>query len=174
MNRTLSFDGMNRLRAAVLGANDGIVSVAALIIGVAAADTSRSALLTTGLAALLAGAVSMGLGEYVSVATQRDAERPLVQTGEMRADQLVRPWSAASASAVAFTAGALLPLVAILTVPVAQRIPVTVAAVLVALTITGIASAHLGATPWLRPTARILSGGAAAMAITYLVGYLAA
>lgn len=63
------------LRAMVLGANDGIVSTAALLLGVAAADSDRSALLTAGVAALVAGAVSMGLGEYVSVASQRDSER---------------------------------------------------------------------------------------------------
>jgi VIT1/CCC1 family predicted Fe2+/Mn2+ transporter len=62
------------LRAAVLGANDGIVSVASLVIGVAAADSSRSAVMTAGLAGLIAGAMSMGVGEYVSVSSQRDTE----------------------------------------------------------------------------------------------------
>jgi VIT1/CCC1 family predicted Fe2+/Mn2+ transporter len=63
------------LRAMVLGANDGIISTAALLLGVAAADASRSAILTAGIAGLVAGAVSMGLGEYVSVSSQRDSER---------------------------------------------------------------------------------------------------
>ena len=63
------------LRAAVLGANDGIVSVAAIIVGVAAADSSRSAILTAGIAGLVAGAASMAAGEYVSVSSQADAER---------------------------------------------------------------------------------------------------
>lgn len=59
----------------VLGANDGIISTAALVLGVAAADSSRSAILTAGMAGLVAGAVSMALGEYVSVSSQRDSER---------------------------------------------------------------------------------------------------
>lgn len=59
----------------VLGANDGIVSTAALVLGVAAADSDRNAILTAGLAGLVAGAISMGLGEYVSVSSQRDSER---------------------------------------------------------------------------------------------------
>jgi VIT1/CCC1 family predicted Fe2+/Mn2+ transporter len=59
----------------VLGANDGIISTAALLLGVAAADATRSAILTAGIAGLVAGAVSMGLGEYVSVSSQRDSER---------------------------------------------------------------------------------------------------
>ena len=63
------------LRAAVLGANDGIVSVAAIIVGVAAAGSSRSAILTAGIAGLVAGAASMAAGEYVSVSSQADAER---------------------------------------------------------------------------------------------------
>lgn len=62
------------LRAAVLGANDGIVSTASLIVGVAAADVSRDSLLLTGLAGLVAGAMSMAAGEYVSVSSQADSE----------------------------------------------------------------------------------------------------
>jgi len=63
------------LRAAVLGANDGILSVGGLVIGVAAANSSRSALVTAGLAGLAAGALSMAVGEYISVSSQRDAEQ---------------------------------------------------------------------------------------------------
>jgi len=63
------------LRAAVLGANDGIVSTAALVVGVAAAGTERSALLVAGLAGLVAGAMSMAAGEYISVSSQADTER---------------------------------------------------------------------------------------------------
>src|SRR5436305_6037890 len=63
------------LRAAVLGANDGIVSTAAIIVGVAAADSGRPAILTAGIAGLVAGAASMAAGEYVSVSSQSDAER---------------------------------------------------------------------------------------------------
>lgn len=63
------------LRAAVLGANDGIVSTAALVVGVAAAQGNRSAILVAGLAGLVAGAMSMAAGEYVSVSSQADTER---------------------------------------------------------------------------------------------------
>ena len=63
------------LRAAVLGANDGIVSIASLIIGVAAANTSREAILLAGVAGLVAGAMSMAAGEYVSVSSQADTEK---------------------------------------------------------------------------------------------------
>jgi len=65
---------LNWLRAAVLGADDGIVSVAGIVLGVAGATTSRGPIFTAGLAGLVAGAVSMALGEYVSVSSQRDSE----------------------------------------------------------------------------------------------------
>ena len=68
------------LRAAVLGANDGIVSTASLILGVAAAHASREAILTAGVASLVAGAMSMAAGEYVSVSSQADMERAETET----------------------------------------------------------------------------------------------
>ncbi len=70
---------LNWLRAGVLGANDGVISTAGLVIGVAAATTERAAVATAGIAGLVAGAVSMALGEYVSVSTQRDSERAIVE-----------------------------------------------------------------------------------------------
>ncbi|MBP7804758.1 MAG: VIT family protein [Candidatus Pacebacteria bacterium] len=69
---------LNSLRAAVLGANDGIVSVSAVIVGVAGAGTPVSFVMTAGVAATLAGALSMAVGEYVSVSTQRDTERAML------------------------------------------------------------------------------------------------
>ena len=69
---------LNWLRAGVLGANDGIVSVAGIVMGVAGATTDRTAILIAGVAGLVAGALSMAAGEYVSVSTQRDAELALL------------------------------------------------------------------------------------------------
>lgn len=69
---------LNWLRAGVLGANDGIVSVAALVVGVAAATRDVATILVAGVAAVVAGSISMGLGEYVSVSSQRDTERALI------------------------------------------------------------------------------------------------
>ncbi len=70
---------LNWLRAGVLGANDGIVSVAGLVVGVAAASGATSLIFSAGIAGLVAGAVSMALGEYVSVSTQRDTQRALLR-----------------------------------------------------------------------------------------------
>lgn len=78
MDNNIKNSKLNWLRAAVLGANDGIVSVSSVIVGVAGASDSRTFILTAGFAALVAGALSMAVGEYVSVSTQRDTERALI------------------------------------------------------------------------------------------------
>ena len=81
-------DRIGWLRAAVLGANDGIVSTASLVIGVAAASTAPSGVLLTGVAGLVAGAMSMAAGEYVSVHSQSDTEKADLarERGELQAD----------------------------------------------------------------------------------------
>ncbi|MBP6882455.1 MAG: VIT family protein [Candidatus Levybacteria bacterium] len=70
---------LNWLRASVLGANDGIVSIAGLVLGVAGATTSQSLILTAGVAGIIAGAISMAAGEYVSVSSSRDTEKALLR-----------------------------------------------------------------------------------------------
>ncbi len=84
-DRTFASDGpsnaakLNWLRAGVLGANDGIISTAGLVVGVAGATTALGPVVTAGVAGVVAGAVSMALGEYVSVSSQRDAEKALIE-----------------------------------------------------------------------------------------------
>lgn len=75
---------LNILRAGVLGANDGIVSTAGLVMGVAGATTNTAAILISGLAGIVAGALSMGGGEYVSVSTQKDTEKAVVEAEKVR------------------------------------------------------------------------------------------
>jgi VIT1/CCC1 family predicted Fe2+/Mn2+ transporter len=212
----------NWLRAGVLGANDGIVSVAGIVVGVAGATPARGPVFTAGLAGLVAGAVSMALGEYVSVSSQRDSETALLdkERVELRdmpehelaelagiyerkglrpetahqvaveltehdvlaahaeaelgvhLDDLASPARAALASGVAFVAGALLPLVAILLPPVSLRVWVTVAAVLLALALAGAVSARIGGSSPVRAVARVVLGGAAGLALTWGIGYL--
>jgi VIT1/CCC1 family predicted Fe2+/Mn2+ transporter len=79
---------LNWLRAAVLGANDGIVSVSAVIVGVAGASSSSSFILTAGIAAVVAGALSMAVGEYISVSTQRDTEKALLDKERVELENL--------------------------------------------------------------------------------------
>ena len=75
---------LNSLRAAVLGANDGVVSVSSIILGVAGATDNRTAIFAAGVAGLVAGALSMAVGEFVSVSSQRDAERTYVTIEKYR------------------------------------------------------------------------------------------
>jgi VIT1/CCC1 family predicted Fe2+/Mn2+ transporter len=77
-NGRASNSTLNWLRAAVLGANDGVVSVASIILGVAGATSARHTIFIAGLAGLVAGAFSMAVGEYVSVSSQRDAEKSFI------------------------------------------------------------------------------------------------
>jgi VIT1/CCC1 family predicted Fe2+/Mn2+ transporter len=213
---------LNWLRAGVLGANDGIVSTAGLVVGVAAATTSSSVIFTAGLAGLVAGGVSMALGEYVSVSAQRDTQRALLQKERQELDampeaeleelarlyaakglsaetawvvareltdrdafaahidvelgidpdNLSNPWQAALSSAVAFTLGAVVPLVAILLPPASARVPVAFLSVLIALVLTGTVSAALGGARKRRAVLRVVLGGALAMLVTYGVGQM--
>lgn len=213
---------LNWLRAGVLGANDGIVSVAGIVIGVAAATAAREPILTAGVAGLTAGAVSMALGEYVSVSTQRDTEKALLAKERAELDEqpeeeleelaaiyeakglsadtawqvateltendafaahveaelgidpeeLTNPWHAALSSAVAFTLGALLPLLAIVLLPAHLRVPLTFVVVAAALALTGYLSAVVGDADRRAAVLRVTIGGVIAMAVTYLIGTL--
>lgn len=157
---------LNWLRAAVLGANDGIVSVAGLVMGVAGAGGDRRALLLAGVAAIVAGAISMGGGEYISVSAQKDTE---LSAGRRHQLITANPWAAAWSSALAFTLGAILPLVAI-TGPWEQREIATAVAVLVALTLTGWWAAWAGKFHIGKSIARNVMVSILTMGLSYLIG----
>ncbi|MCR5928278.1 hypothetical protein GC584_02265 [Corynebacterium sp. zg912] len=159
---------LNRLRAAVLGANDGIVSTAAVVVGVAGATSDQTTIAMSGLAAVIGGAVSMALGEYVSVSSQRDSERAM----GLPAHAQVNPWSAGIASFFSFLLGAALPFATALLAPAAWRIAAIFGITLVALALTGALSAKLGGAPVGRSVARIVVGGSLALAATFAIGSL--
>lgn len=162
---------LNRLRAAVLGANDGIVSTASVLMGVAGANADSRLLFTAGMAALVAGALSMAVGEYVSVSSQRDAEKVNSKLIEDDTDdEYTNPWHAAVASLIAFTIGGLVPFAAVVIAPGASKIPATVVAVILALIVTGYFSAAVGGASRLRAIFRVIAGGLVAMAVTYFIG----
>ncbi|QCB94198.1 VIT1/CCC1 transporter family protein [Cellulomonas shaoxiangyii] len=171
-----SASGLNRLRAAVLGANDGIVSIAATVVGVAGAESTPRTIGLAGGAALVAGALSMAAGEYVSVSSQRDAERVAASEGRPFAGAtdetaFTNPWQAALSSLVAFTVGGLLPLLVVLAPwPVAARVPVTFGAVVVALVLLGWASSRFTHASTARSVLRNVVGGSVAMGVTYGIG----
>jgi VIT1/CCC1 family predicted Fe2+/Mn2+ transporter len=211
------------LRAAVLGANDGILSVASVAIGVAASGAGRTAVATAGVAALSAGAMSMAAGEFVSVSSQRDTEnadlaleeRELAADpeGELRElteiyiarglspglaaqvadalsghdaleahardelgldeDRRARPLQAAAASAAAFSAGAILPLIAAILPGKSARILLCVVVAAVMLIVLGDLGARLGGAPRVRAIVRVTGWGLLAMGVTAGVGAIA-
>lgn len=159
---------LNWLRAAVLGANDGIVSVAGLVMGVAGAGGDRPALLLAGLAALVAGAISMGGGEYISVSAQKDTE---ISAGRDRLHISAHPWAAAWSSAIAFSLGAALPLLTMMG-PWEQRELATAVSVVVALTLTGWWAAWAGNFSVPKSILRNVGVSILTMSISYLIGQL--
>lgn len=215
-------DRIGWLRAAVLGANDGAVSVASVVVGVAASGSGPAAVLLAGTAALVAGAVSMAAGEYVSVRSQADIEhadtereraelaadpegerQELAQIYRDRglppalADEVAgalmahdalgahlrdelglserlqaRPVQAAVASALAFTAGGVLPVVVAALAP-ADRVSLIVSgATLATLALLGALAAWAGGASIGRGALRVMAWGAGAMALTAAVGRL--
>jgi VIT1/CCC1 family predicted Fe2+/Mn2+ transporter len=215
-------DRIGWLRAAVLGANDGVVSTASLVLGVAAAHATQSSVLIAGIAGLVAGAMSMAAGEYVSVHSQADTEQAELQReqaelktdaeGERReltaiyvgrgldpvlakqvAVQLMvhdalgahardelgisdtlsaRPLQAAVASAISFSIGAALPLLAVAFAPETSIMPVVAATSLVFLALLGALAARAGGARVTVGAVRVTFWGALAMGVTAGVGAL--
>ncbi|KAL7592202.1 hypothetical protein Lser_V15G34206 [Lactuca serriola] len=158
------------LRAAVLGANDGLVSVASLMIGVGAVKKDVKSMILSGFAMLVAGACSMAIGEFVSVYSQLDVEVAQIKRSqqEKEKEQLPNPIQAAVASALAFSLGAVVPLLAASFIGDHKvRLGVVVAAVSMALVVFGWAGSILGGTPVVKSCFRVLIGGLMAMAITF-------
>ena len=216
-------DRIGWLRAAVLGANDGIVSTAALIVGVAASPAGKPALILTAVAALVAGAMSMAAGEYVSVSSQADTETaelgrekdelkadPEAEINELRdiyvargltpelatevarqlsqsdalgahaRDELgisevsvARPVQAAMASALSFTCGAAMPVLATWLSPRPWTLWAVAVASLAFLAALGWLGAWAGGVKPLRPVIRVTFWGMVALAVTAAIGKLA-
>ena len=208
------------LRAAVLGSNDGLVSTASLMIGIAAANKSDF-LITAGLAGIAAGSMSMAVGEYVSVKSQNDIEKSdreieikqLEMDPEGEFDELVdiyikrglpqdlakevvaamhnhdaldahlrdelghfdhtraRPVQAGIASAIAFTAGGLIPLIGAL-LSSANQVSFILILTAFGLIAAGYISAKIAAAPLPRTMLRIFAGGTLGVAITAGIGWL--
>jgi vacuolar iron transporter family protein len=212
----------NWLRAGVLGANDGLISTASLLMGMAAADPNHHTLLLSGIAAMISGAASMAAGEYVSVSSQRDTEAadlrkemdsltkyPEVELEELTdiyrqrgldenlAQQVAQamtkhnaleahareeigitevskanPLQAAFASALAFSCGAIMPvLLSLLTSSIWLMMVLAITTIL-GLAILGCISAHLGGAPKSPAVIRIVILGALALALTSIMGHI--
>lgn len=213
---------VNVLRASVMGANDGIISVAGIVIGVEAATSNPYSILISGLSGSLAGTISMCMGEYVSVSTQKDSQKmALISERQRLEDQyqqefnyvqkkyeaqdiapelaqqatkelmdkdalgtavqerygfnprdFTSPYAAAIASFISFPTGSILPMLAVTMAPGNVRIIATMAAVLVALLITGYCAAILSKADRVKSMLRNATAGLLTMGVTYLIGQL--
>lgn len=212
----------NWLRAAVLGANDGIISISSLAIGIAAASTTKEPIILGTVAGLVAGALSMAAGEYVSVSSQTDTEkadieREIKELREMPEEELAilaqiyerrglkketamqvaieltekdalaahvrdelgineisqaNPIQAAIASGASFTVGGILPLLAILLLPIEGLVYWLYGFTIIFLVVLGIISAKTGGSVIRKAVIRIVIWGTLAMGLTAMVGYL--
>ncbi|KAJ4846617.1 Vacuolar iron transporter 1 [Turnera subulata] len=196
INNIGEFDYSKRaqwLRAAVLGANDGLVSTASLMMGVGAVKQDIKAMILAGFAGLVAGACSMAIGEFVSVYSQLDVELAQIERNKVTKQQqqvhqktttsssssseleeleeimsLPNPLQAAAASALAFSVGAVVPLLAASFIKEYKvRLGVVAAAVSLALLLFGWLGAVLGKAPALASSLRVFVGGWLAMSITF-------
>ncbi len=208
------------LRAAVLGANDGVLSVSSLMLGVASANMDSSGVLVAGFAGLFAGALSMGAGEYVSVSSQADTERADLEIekltlanqyddeqAELRdiyirrgldrdlatqvSHQLMahdalgahardeigitdaltaRPFQAAIISAISFTLGGVVPVLACIVSPLDTRVSVIIVVSLIFLGSLGALAARAGGASLIRGAGRVVIWGALVMGITSIIG----
>ncbi|MCC7454356.1 MAG: VIT family protein [Crocinitomix sp.] len=211
----------NWLRAAVLGANDGIISISSLAIGIAAASTTKEPIILGTVAGLVAGALSMAAGEYVSVSSQTDTEkadieREIKELREMPEEELAilaqiyerrglkketamqvaieltekdalaahvrdelgitemsqaNPIQAAIASGASFTVGGVLPLLAILLLPIDGLVYWLYGFTIIFLVVLGVISAKTGGSVIRKAVTRIVIWGTLAMGLTALVGY---
>lgn len=211
----------NWLRAAVLGANDGIISISSLAIGIAAASTTKEPIVLGTVAGLVAGALSMAAGEYVSVSSQTDTEkadieREIKELREMPEEELLilaqiyerrglkketamqvaieltekdalaahvrdelgiteisqaNPIQAAIASGASFTVGGVLPLLAILLLPIDGLVYWLYGFTIIFLVVLGVISAKTGGSVIRKAVSRIVIWGTLAMGLTALVGY---
>lgn len=210
------------LRAAVLGVNDGIVSTSSIMLGVLAAHASKNTILTAGISALVAGALSMAVGEFVSVSSQKDSaeadidieRRSIIANHDAELAELAsiyqergldaelaftvaqklhehdaleahardelgidhkqpfRPGQAATASAIAFSIGSLVPVFSGILSSHNSGALVIVIASLIMLGVSGAVGAYLGGGNRIVAGMRVFLGGGAAMAITALIGHI--
>ncbi|KAL6774355.1 CVL1 [Auxenochlorella protothecoides x Auxenochlorella symbiontica] len=217
------------LRALVLGANDGLVSVAALLIGVTAGSSDLAAMRLSGIAGIVGGALSMAVGEYISVSSQRDAEEADIMQERLEqlkgpdarakeqtelaqiyvdrglppnlaaqvaqvlsnhhledvvrthardelgidVDELARPLQAAVVSALCFTSGGLMPLLAAAFVhDQTVRLIAIAGATTLGLVLFGVLGAFLGGAHKIRGAARVVLGGWLALGVVYGIGNL--
>lgn len=179
------WDRLNVLRAGILGANDGIISVSGIVLGAVGANMSNQTLFISGISGMLAGACSMAGGEFVSVSAQKDVQltrlNAQVDEGARQSDEyqtkiheidVLNPLHAAAMSFGSFLLGALIPLLAISLSTPKWRLVNTLIAMVIALTLNATISAQRGAIPVRKVILRNITIGLVTAFVTYVMGTL--
>ena len=175
------WDSLNVIRASILGANDGIISVSGIVLGAAGANLDSKTLLISGLSGMLAGACSMAGGEWISVSTQRDIqektmERQLENEGcencpiKLQKNDILMPFHAAASSFCSFIIGAMIPLLTMILARPEHRVVFTLIAMIASLSINAIVCTHNSEVSTSKTILRNVITGLLTTLVTFILG----
>lgn len=177
------WDSLNVIRASILGANDGIISVSGIVLGAAGANLDSKTLLISGLSGMLAGACSMAGGEWISVSTQRDIQEKTMERQsqlenddcencpiKLQKNDILMPFHAAASSFCSFIIGAMIPLLTMILARPEHRVVFTLIAMIASLSINAIVCTHNSEVSTGKTILRNVITGLLTTLVTFILG----
>lgn len=175
------WDSLNVIRASILGANDGIISVSGIVLGAAGANLDSKPLLISGLSGMLAGACSMAGGEWISVSTQRDIQEKTMERQlenedcencpiKLQKNDILMPFHAAASSFCSFIIGAMIPLLTMILARPEHRVVFTLIAMIASLSINAIVCTHNSEVSTSKTILRNVITGLLTTLVTFILG----
>lgn len=175
------WDSLNVIRASILGANDGIISVFGIVLGAAGANLDSKTLLISGLSGMLAGACSMAGGEWISVSTQRDIQEKTMERQlenedcencpiKLQKNDILMPFHAAASSFCSFIIGAMIPLLTMILARPEHRVVFTLIAMIASLSINAIVCTHNSEVSTSKTILRNVITGLLTTLVTFILG----
>ena len=175
------WDSLNVIRASILGANDGIISVSGIVLGAAGANLDSKTLLISGLSGMLAGACSMAGGEWISVSTQRDIQEKTMERQlenedcencpiKLQKNDILMPFHAAASSFCSFIIGAMIPLLTMILARPEHRVVFTLIAMIASLSINAVVCTHNSEVSTSKTILRNVITGLLTTLVTFILG----
>lgn len=175
------WDSLIVIRASILGANDGIISVSGIVLGAAGANLDSKTLLISGLSGMLAGACSMAGGEWISVSTQRDIQEKTMERQlenedcencpiKLQKNDILMPFHAAASSFCSFIIGAMIPLLTMILARPEHRVVFTLIAMIASLSINAIVCTHNSEVSTSKTILRNVITGLLTTLVTFILG----
>lgn len=175
------WDSLNVIRASILGANDGIISVSGIVLGAAGANLNSKTLLISGLSGMLAGACSMAGGEWISVSTQRDIQEKTMERQlenedcencpiKLQKNDILMPFHAAASSFCSFIIGAMIPLLTMILARPEHRVVFTLIAMIASLSINAVVCTHNSEVSTSKTILRNVITGLLTTLVTFILG----